>query len=72
MPTWPQRWCKDLGPGLTYADYIGQDPLSVECSGEGQCDESGSCVCEAGYGGAACSQPALPRGAVPSRATELF
>ena len=43
MPTWPQRWCQQLGPGKTYADYAGE-VLSVECSGHGQCNARGACV----------------------------
>eukprot|EP00966_Prymnesium_polylepis_P010572 243717-Prymnesium_polylepis.1 len=50
MPTWEQRWCRNIGPGKNYTDWNSR-ALSKECSGHGKCDESGACMCETGYAG---------------------
>jgi len=55
MPTWEQRWCRNIGPGKNYTDWNSR-ALSKECSGHGKCDESGACMCETGYAGFDCSQ----------------
>ena len=58
MPPWPQRWCQQLGPGKTYADNTGE-VLGMECSGHGQCDARGACVCAPGFDGESCDKPVL-------------
>jgi len=58
MPTWAQRRCRVLGPGMTYKDALSVNVeafTSDECSAHGKCDEAGLCVCEEGWEGSACS-----------------
>ena len=66
MPTWAQRFCRALGPGSTYNDYLAASGSAgtPECSGHGTCNAAGQCECTGGHTGAACA--VAPGGATPS------
>ena len=61
---WHQRRCAVHGPGFTYADYGGEgangwrppalSTMEAECSGNGRCSVSGTCICDETFRGARC------------------
>ena len=60
-PPWNQRRCVVHGPGTRYdaanVELVRED---AECSGNGECDAEGDCVCFEGFVGETC-QPPLPK-----------